>query len=385
MKVTAILIAASVASASAFSPMMSMGMNTPVRVAMLTRDAHKGGSWVTSLVSALQERLSAVHAVVQVVSVEHTESDSWLLPACGASQCDLIINRVSDAAPPATAKKTAAILHIFELHGIPVINGARCFAIGNNKMLHPQVLSRAGCEVPRSAVVSSLSGDAERFCEAVCEAASALLDNGCAWPLLAKPNSGGFGEGIVPFPGFDELEQWANQESATSKSTDGLTLLQQYLTPRDSSIYRVWFVRGKITAAVSAVRPTSAARSAQFKGGCVGSCSLQARAPTFTAWDPPADVKENVLRAAEIAEADCGSIELLYDSQTGRPIYFDLNMVTTLPERGSPNAVMDPTNLWGQSFDFYGDWADYIVARLPANCCSPQSSRALACSPVSHL
>lgn len=114
-------------------------MRAAVRVSVLTRDAHRGGSWMTSLVRALQERLSAVDgAVVQVCSVE---SDRTLLPLRGAPQCDLLVNRVSDAAPPATAKKAAAILRVCELHGIPVINGTKCFGVGNNKMLHHQVPS----------------------------------------------------------------------------------------------------------------------------------------------------------------------------------------------------------------------------------------------------
>jgi hypothetical protein len=62
-----------------------------------------------------------------------------------------------------------------------------------------QVLSKAGCDVPPSVMVSSLAGDPERFREAVRSAASALLDDGVPWPLLAKPNSGGFWDGIVPW------------------------------------------------------------------------------------------------------------------------------------------------------------------------------------------
>jgi hypothetical protein len=139
-------------------------------------------------------------------------------------------------------------------------------------------------------MVSSLAGDPKRFREAVRSAASALLDDGVPWPLLAKPNCGGFGEGIVPFTCLEELFQWADDESV-SKSADGMTLLQQYLVPTDNSIHSVWFVRGKITAAVTAKRAAPG-----FEGGCVGSCSLKDRAaaPVFQAWDPPADVREKV-------------------------------------------------------------------------------------------
>ena len=160
----------------------------------------------------------------------------------------------------------------------------------NKQMFTPQVLSKAGCDVPPSDMVSSLAGDPKRFREAVRSAASALLDDGVPWPLLAKPNCGGFGEGIVPFTCLEELFQWADDESV-SKSADGMTLLQQYLVPTDNSIHRVWFVRGKITAAVTAKRAAPG-----FEGGCVGSCSLKDRAaaPVFQAWDPPADVREKV-------------------------------------------------------------------------------------------
>ena len=359
------------ALAGIFLLLLGGAMSKPLRVSVLTRDAHRGGTWVTSLVRALQERLSS--ASVQVVSVEHTDDcDAVLLPPGGAPECDLLVNRVSDAAPPATVKKTQAILALFELHGVPVINGAKCFTLGTNKWLHHQVLQRAGCEVPGSIVVSNLDGNAERFRDAVKSAAGALIDGGCSWPLLVKPNSGGFGEGIVSFSNVEELVQWAGKQCAEgSTSTDGTTLLQQLFMPRDNSIYRVWFVRGKICAAVSAVRPTAAAEGALFQGGCVGACSMKDRAaaalPVFTAWDPPAEVREKVLKAAEIAEADCGSIELLYDSQTGRAFYFDLNMVTTLPELSSPNPVRDPANLWGPTYDFYAELADYIIARLPSH------------------
>ena len=127
-------------------------------------------------------------------------------------------------------------------------------------MFTSQVLSKAGCDVPPSVMVSSLAGDPECFREALRSAASALLDDGVPWPLLAKPNCGGFGEGIVPLSCLEELLQWADDESV-SKSADGMTLLQQYLVPADNTIHRVWFVRGKITAALTAFREVVSAPS----------------------------------------------------------------------------------------------------------------------------
>jgi glutathione synthase/RimK-type ligase-like ATP-grasp enzyme len=352
-------------------------MTTPLRVSVLTREAHKDGTWVTSLVKAIKLKLP--RALVEIVSVERADQcDVVLLPPSGKPQCDLLVNRVSDAAPPATVKKTAAILALFELHGLPVINGHKCFSVGTSKWLHHQVLESAGCSVPRSVAISRLDGDTERFRCALRSATCDLMGLGCKWPLLLKPNSGGFGEGIASISSVEELEQWADKESVDgSTETDGISVLQECLTPRENKFYRVWFVGGKICAAVAVVRPTGVAEGALFTGGCVGSCSLKERlaAPVFTTWDPPAEVQERVLKAAEIAAADCGSIELLYDSHTGRAFYFDMNMVTTLPEPDeSPNPVRDPENLWGSGYDFYSELADYIIVRLP----SPHTQKAAA-------
>ena len=360
------------------APLTPLAMTTPLRVSVLTREAHKDGTWVTSLVKAIQSKLSKQFSV-EIVSVERADQcDAVLMPPNGKPQCDLLVNRVSDAAPPATVKKTAAILALFELHGLPVINGHKCFSVGTSKWLHHQVLESAGCNVPRSVAISRLDGDTERFRITLRSATCALMGLGCKWPLLLKPNSGGFGEGIESISSVEELEKWADKESLDgSTATDGITVLQECLTARENKFYRVWFVGGKICAAVAVERPAGVAEGALFTGGCVGSCSLKDRlaAPVFTAWDPPAEVQERVVKAAEIAKADCGSVELLYDSHTGRAFYFDLNMVSTLPELKSANPVRDPENLWGSSYDFYSELADYIIVRL----LSPHKQKAAAC------
>ena len=322
---------------------------------------------------------AVVEVEVRVVSVERAdECDAALLPSSGRPHCDLLINRVSDASPPATVKKTSAILALFGLHSVPVINGSRAFAIGTSKWLHHQVLEAAGCDVPRSAAVSRLDGDAMLFREAVAEAARNLLEDGRAWPLLWKPKGGGFGEGISAVASMEELCLRVDEECSLSdgssappsSAADGVVVIQEFLAPRDGAIYRVWFVRGRILAAVSVVRPPMT-----FRGGCAGggvsACSppggrrsaAHAAAVVATAWDPPADVREGVLRAAEISGADCGSVELLYDTAAGQAYYFDLNMLSTLPDA---DRTRDPENLWRDGRDFYGELADCILERLPA-------------------
>ena len=359
------------------------------RVVVLTREVHRAGRWVTALATALADRLRDVDAVVEIVCVERAAADASLLPAGGGRpQCALLVNRVSDAAPPATAKAAAALLHCMELHAIPVVNGARCFAIGNNKLLHQQVLSQAGCAVPRSVAVA-LEPGADRYQRraAVDSAASSLLAAGAAFPLLIKPNSGGFGQGVVPMRSLDDLLRWSDEDdAAAARSADGMTLLQEYIEPLADATYRVWFHRGRVVAAVQLVLDPSLPPSEALRGGCVGgaACALPARAgsgavegsgPTATggapasgtmmAWKPPGDVCARVLRAADLAGADCGSVELLYprDAQGdgAAPVFFDLNMVSALPECGRGRRVHGAEELWGAAWDFYAELAEYIL------------------------
>ena len=56
---------------------------------------------------------------------------------------------------------------------------------------------------------------------------------GCKWPLLIKPNSGGFGAGIKALAGSDAVVEYAAELAATDASTapsaDGVLLLQEYV------------------------------------------------------------------------------------------------------------------------------------------------------------
>ncbi len=84
-------------------------------------------------------------------------------------------------------------------------------------------------------------GDAARFREAVAGAARYLLEGGCAWPLLWKPNGGGFGKGISAVASMEELRMRAD-EGCSPSSDDGVVVIQEFIAPRDGADYRVWFV-----------------------------------------------------------------------------------------------------------------------------------------------
>jgi len=97
-----------------------------------------------------------------------------------APKWSCLVNRVSDAAPPSEFKSCLAAIAFAHLHDIPVINGANCFSIGANKYMHHAILNAVGCRTPRSVVV-------QPGCKYL-ELAKQLT-----FPLILKPNAGGFG------------------------------------------------------------------------------------------------------------------------------------------------------------------------------------------------
>jgi hypothetical protein len=349
-----------------------------------------------------------------------------------SSSYDLLINRVSDASPPITIKKTLSILTLFELHSIPIINGSKCFTIGCNKWLHHEIFQKAQCYIPRSIVVSrnddnnNNNTNLERYCTAIVQATNCLLDStstGCTtWPILWKPNSGSFGVGITLLTNMEDVirrihDEWDTTTATTTTSanhhrdgastttttttttttiTDGTVILQEYLKPRLDTTYRIWFIGDRVCGAVSVTQGQQCQTpTTTFTNACVGStttCTLQndntnSDRPIFTTWDPPEDVCDKVLHIAQIANADCGSVELLYTTESDGmeygvgPYYFDLNMVSTFPNVNNME-VHDPDNLWRQcgnndddddgdnkddyKKDFYKELAEYILTKLPS-------------------
>eukprot|EP00941_MAST-03F_sp_MAST-3F-sp1_P004784 g4784.t1 len=212
-------------------------------------------------------------------------------------------------------------------------------------------------------------------------AAQQLLDAGCSFPLLIKPNAAGFGNGIKSIANFDELEKYAKFVDAgvINASVDDLVLLQEYIVPDDQSVYRVWFLDGKCQCAVKVFRQTNQnsnvngkgkeenndatstiVSKSNFTGGCVGGCSNtkhSSKTPAFSAWEIPAKVQFNVEKIAALCKADLGSVEFMY--KDGVPLYFDVNMLSTIPTNGDPS-VMDERKLW-KSRDFWREQANFIV------------------------
>ena len=186
--------------------------------------------------------------------------------------------------------------------------------------------------------------------------------------------------------------------------SDRMVLFQQYIPPRNGRIYRVWFLAGKVQCAVERSMDVIKSNKQQqqqlqqksqplspdeeFTSGCVGGvCARPAKKkakitvedstvegtatqPTAAAaaaatkttiqpWQVPDLVRreiEDQLLPVLPADAHCGSVEFLYSGNSNRAgdphggqdhnekrLYFDLNLLSTLPTTDNNTAPMDPS------------------------------------------
>ena len=293
-----------------------MELVTPNQVVLLTRDDHLQGKWLISLHEALIARGGEVQLLP--LSKFTRVEPNW--------RC--LVNRVSDASPAADVVLCVAALRAAHLHGIRTINGLSSFSVGTSKILHHELFNSVGVETPYSIIITRDM--------TVSDIINAVEAAGMSYPLLLKPNQGGFGAGISII---------SSKEALTSKIIDDIfcrdrfAVLQQFIeNPVDGFMYRVFFLDKEVQCAVRV-------KAASLDGFNACVCSVP-----FETWDCPPKIANDVKAMAEKAGADCGSVEFMYISEAHstdpKPLYFDFNLLSTLP-----NEIC------------YGQLAEYILRR----------------------
>ncbi|MDQ1138523.1 uncharacterized protein with GYD domain [Microbacterium sp. SORGH_AS 1204] len=129
-----------------------------------------------------------------------------------------------------------AVLRWLASWGRTVINGADVLELEVSKVAQHAALRHAGIEVPRTLAVfgtHDLAASAERF----------------GAPFISKHNQGGKGLGVRRWDSVDAFAEWVDSADF-EPSPDGITLLQELLVGRDSSITRAEFVAGDFVYAV---------------------------------------------------------------------------------------------------------------------------------------
>lgn len=352
-----------------------------VVVLILTRKCHRDGVWIARLTEALRAARTTTTPNVRILAVEallQTATDPVRLLVREQKQSQemewriVLVNRVSDAADPATVKFTVSLLQAAKLCGITVWNGPTSYSLCASKWCHHVALDRAGLKSPPTRVMSSSVKEPE---VSTTKEASLLPP----FPLLVKPNSGGFGAGIKRVDNMRELQDaLANASRGDSMEP---VLLQTYMKPKDQLIYRVWFLRGRVQCAVTRKVATTTCEqeddgaAAKFTSGCAagGLCSRSRQRPTptntttntpsdtaFRAWKVPDEIADEIQRVVRVLkDADAGSVEFLYSYDDNQRYYFDVNLLSTLP---LPETIYNRDEVWSPDYDPWNELAAAILA-----------------------
>ncbi|KAL3942997.1 MAG: hypothetical protein SGBAC_002904 [Bacillariaceae sp.] len=357
---------------------------------ILTLKKHEDGIWISKLVESLQatakdhqvvlsneegtETPSTVIEESQPIDIRVQPLEEWLAAGWLVSSPPKffedvigIVNRVSDAASPPLFKAACAILGAAKLYQIPIVNGPITYSLCGNKWCHHLFFQQAGLESPKTLAYwndrdeGNDTPGAPNKLEEVIKDGMQQEKNGSG--LLIKPNSGGFGAGIqrVKTPSLDGDQPLPVFE-------DCVTLVQEYHPPKDNQLYRIWFLLGYVQCAV--VRSISDDGNdddnTQFTNACAGTCSIQ-KPPS--AWIVPEDVRRELedQLLPLLTDAHCGSVEFLYSTQDSNDVqskrlYFDLNLLSTLPTRVSSSNTTAGGGGGGGWADDYDPWMELANA-----------------------
>lgn len=132
---------------------------------------------------------------------------------------------------------TANVLEWLEQYDAPVYNGTRALELELSKVKQYLALNKVGVKTPKTFAASGK--------EEIVEAAKKLNQ----FPFIIKHNRAGKGLGVQLLYTIDELKEYV-EGPEFEESIDGITLVQQYVQPRDGHIVRSEFINGKFFYAV---------------------------------------------------------------------------------------------------------------------------------------
>jgi glutathione synthase/RimK-type ligase-like ATP-grasp enzyme len=235
---------------------------------------------------------------------------------------------------------------------VPVVNGARPYAVEISKAVQLDILAELGLPFPRARVINDAS---------VAPAAA----RGLRFPLLVKANIGGSGAGIERFDTPDQLEAAAGA-GRIDLGVDGVALVQELAPLRGGHITRVEVLGGKFLYAIDVypaddsfnLCPADVCQTVDGASLARSACALDApkNGMRVEGVTPSAEIIAQVERIARRVGLDVGGIELLVDDRDGRHYFYDINALS--------NFVADAPRVIG--FDPFARLVDYLEARLAA-------------------
>ncbi len=269
---------------------------------MLARLAilHEHPDWLAPLFAELKR--AGIH-------FEEWRADSLTIDPGRTTYPDVVLNRMSASAQwrgHANARFAALeLLRLLEARGVDVINGARSFELETSKLAQTDAFRRAGVRSPVTLAVNHPGQVA---------AAAARI----GFPLIAKPNCGGAGHGVLRIANERELA-----EARLDFGCDQILLLQQDVATE--TLLRIEILDGQV---LYAVRVERAAGQMMLCPADV--CKSQAR---FVPVRIPYELEQSALAIARAAKFDLGSVECFLPPRGADPVFFDINVLSNfVPE-----------------------------------------------------
>jgi glutathione synthase/RimK-type ligase-like ATP-grasp enzyme len=307
-------------------------MDLPNTLCILAPKDDHDMPWIVNLATAFQD-------LGKTVSYLDSASLSW--EPHGTLDFSMLVNRSRDSTTGHQAKTVTAFLKFIEARGTKVFNGSHAYSIGNSKVNQLTVLHSLGLNAPRSLIVTNINQ--------LLPSAKKL-----GFPLLIKPEEGGMGKGIIKFSSEEELQSYIDLPETRAKHEGTLWMLQEFVSALGDVIYRVWVCGGKVQCAIE----TSTTKDLS-DGNCFNTCvcTLQKR-PTIVikAAAVTPEMESEAVRIMEYCQAHAGSVEF-FINQDGKRVYFDINMLSTLP---------DPTKALNQGVwpDDYNPWKEFALRTI---------------------
>jgi glutathione synthase/RimK-type ligase-like ATP-grasp enzyme len=224
--------------------------------------------------------------------------------------------------------------------GANVLNGYDAYRVELSKAAQSALFTSLGVRHPRTRVVNSAA--------AAVEAAADLR-----FPVLAKPNVGGSGAGIVSFATPDELAV-----AELAPGLDGTLLVQEQLPAAGEAIVRIELLDGEVLYAVRILLLPGSfnlcpADYCELPGIADG---VSGRGLPIERYEPPDEIVDDAKRIVAAAGIDVGGVEYLVHADDGEAYFYDVNALS--------NFVADAPTVVG--FDPFVNLVDLIVERAGA-------------------
>ncbi|OHT18594.1 ATP-grasp domain-containing protein [Edaphosphingomonas haloaromaticamans] len=181
---------------------------------------------------------------------------------------------------------TLALLRHFERRGVRLINGPTTIELVSDKLHTLQQLIRAGLPIPRT-ILGKFPMDA------------ALVERELGFPLIVKTLKGTRGAGVLKCENRSQFEDLAGLLESAEAQAD--FILQHYVRASHGRDVRILVVGGRVVAAMERRSLTGGFKSNVSLGG-VG-----------VAYNPPPEMAELAVQAADALELDVTGIDILFD------------------------------------------------------------------------